>query len=206
LSSVPEDIVNPSSHPNRMERATAEQLVRLANTTSRRSFLAWVGRASVALLGGTFLQIWRSESASASACIQAGNQFPATGRLSCMCSEVTGSNSCPNCCSGWWLSCLTNDQDPAACWSICSHTPPMVKYKKVRLWDCCAECAGQADPSKAGCSFFGDNWCATSATAGYCDEGNCCGPGSPGGSCSTWRVKCVVKECTTTFCTGCVPN
>jgi hypothetical protein len=201
---ITDEIVRDGDLPSPFDRAAAGQFLRLANTTSRRSVIAWVGRAALAVMGGSFLELWMTESAWASPCQNSNGPFGQLGRASCMCSEVTGNNSCPNCCSGFWRICITDTSDPASCWEPCDRDPPRVKYRSVRLFDCCAQCSGQADPSRAECSSFGDNWCYTSATAGYCDDGGCCGPGSGGGTCDDWRVKCVVKDCTSNVCSNCV--
>lgn len=200
MSDLVVDEAAEASSPNTaFERAAARQLVRFANATSRRSFLGWIGRASLAIMGGSFLNIWMAESAFAGPCLQSNGPFPKTGRSSCMCLEVSPfQNVCDGCCSGFWRACPMKTADPAACFASCPGG--LIKFFRVRLWDCCAQCSSQADPSKAGCSSFGNDWCNISATAGYCDDGGCCS----GTGCNTWRVKCVVKECITSdICRGC---
>lgn len=171
--------------------------VALANRTSRRSFIGWVGRASLALMGGAYLSIWQTESAAASPCVTSGGQNPATTRFTCLCSEVGLGNSCPNCCGGFWVSCLTNVNDPASCWQQCPGGGR--QFLKVRLWDCCNQCSGQDSTSRPGCWSGANDFCHQTGANGYCNEGGCCS----GTGCSTWRVKCVVKSCTGNTCTAC---
>lgn len=165
----------------------AGTLGHLANRTSRRNLLAWIGRASLAVMGGSFLGIWRAEGAWA-AC---GGQGGATTRLSCMCTELIGSNTCPSCCGGFWQSCVTNVNDPAACYGGCPD-PGQFKFFTVKLYDCCnSPCS--CNFSHPNCSSFGNNTCCNT---GYCQP-NCN---------SGWEVKCVRKVCTGTVCRHCISS
>jgi hypothetical protein len=184
------DVIPRKIYRSRFDASIARRAVALANQTTRRGFLGWVGRGSAALLGGSYLVLWRTESAYASPCDSNNGPYLESDRFSCLCTEVTGNNSCPNCCSGFWKACPTNQNDPAACIIPCHLQPPLVQFYRVRLFDCCAQCAGQADSSKAGCWSGANNWCAEAGLNGYCNEGGCCS-----GSCTDWRVKCVVKDC-----------
>lgn len=98
-----EDLVPEGSLPSTVDEYAARRFVTLANRSSRRSFLALVGRASLALMGGTFLGIWRAESAWA----QCGGREDETGRVTCLCLNLIGSNQCPQCCGSFWRSCAT---------------------------------------------------------------------------------------------------
>lgn len=170
------------------DRVVAEGLVDIANRTTRRHFIAWVGRASVSLLGAGYLSLWKQEAAYA-ACNNSNGPFAYSDRSTCMCSEVIG-GSCPNCCSGWWDACPTNENNPAGCFVPCHLNPPLRQAYRVRLFDCCAKCSGQSTLDKPGCSNFGDNWCVSE---GYCEHG--CGTFEQG-----WRVKCVIRECRNIKC------
>jgi len=173
------------------DRVFARATTHLANRTTRRSVLATIGRGTVALMGAGYLGLWRTESAWAACAVNKGECEGC--RLTCMCSEITGSNSCPNCKGSFWTSCITNPNDPAACAVFCPDTRNYF-FNKVKLYDCCAKCSGSCDRSKPGCSGFGNDYCCN---AGYCSE--CCGANPP------WVVKCVVKTCTTTLCSGSCP-
>jgi hypothetical protein len=196
MSDLHREVVPGRFFPTPADAAIGRRLVDLANRSSRRSFLSLVGRASAVLLGAGFLDIWMQESASA-ACLNTNGPFTFSTRFTCMCLEVTSDNSCPNCCSGFWTACITDNQDPAVCLVPCHANPPHVQHYVARLFDCCARCADKDDTNKAGCSNFGDDFCHS---GGYCDEGGC---GSfPDG----WRVKCVVKECTNNKCGTIIQN
>ncbi|MBA3432210.1 MAG: hypothetical protein H0U16_12120 [Actinobacteria bacterium] len=171
----------------------SQKLVNVANRTTRRSFLATLGRASTALLGAGFIGLWRLESAEAVQC-SGGTDRGWSPRLTCMCEEVVaGGNTCPNCCGGFWIACPDNINNPANCLVPCHLNPPLRQAYKVRLYDCCAKCSGADTQNKAGCSDFGDDYCHN---VGYCNSpAGICGPGSDG-----WRVKCVYRSCTNTKC------
>jgi hypothetical protein len=175
----------------------AHRLASIANRTTRRSFLANVGRASIALLGAGFITIWTEESAYA-ACGANNGPWPYSDRATCMCTETRsdGANACANCCSGFWQACVIADNNPARCWVNCHLNPPAQQNYVVNLYDCCAQCSSSGTTNKAGCSDFGDDYCAHE---GYCPHG--CGTSNQG-----WRVKCVVKDCTNIKCGNIITN
>ena len=156
----------------------SKRLIGLANRTSRRSFLGLVGRGSIALMGASFFQVWRAESARA-AC---GGSHAFTQRLTCMCTELRGENQCgsANCCSGYWIACPKSTSNPAACYIT---DPAGTHFYNVKLYDCCDTCGGNCNTSKAGCSSYGNDSCCSH---GYCSDG--CGG-------DNWKVKCIKKEC-----------
>lgn len=160
----------------------SRHLMAFANRTTRRSFLSFVGRGSLALMGASFFALWKAESAYA-AC---GSGHGWTERLSCMCSEI-GRQCGDFCCSGYWIACPNNTNNPAACYVT---DPAGTHFFKVKLYDCCKQCASNCDQNVAGCSGFGNDSCCS---CGYCFDG--CGSCSSG-----WRVKCIKKECTNTPC------
>ncbi|HEV2756496.1 MAG TPA: hypothetical protein VG318_12065 [Actinomycetota bacterium] len=167
-----------------LDRAVSKSLISFANRRSRRSFLALVGRGSVALMGTGFLGLWRLESAEATS--HCGGPHTKTDRVTCMCSEINGQNNCSAaaCCGGYWLACPTNTANPATCYV--NDPGGGVATFSVKLFDCCSQCSSQCDFSKAGCnSTYGDNFCCSE---GYCFD-NC---GSPANG---WRVKCIKKIC-----------
>lgn len=164
----------------------ARRLATLADRTSRRGFLATVGRAGLALMGGSFLALWQTEAAWAACGPKNPNPTP---RLTCLCSELLGSNNCPSCCGGFWVSCIKNIQDPASCCTTCPNT--MIQCNKVKLFDCCSACSGiGCNGSHPNCNpnFGNDTCCHT----GYCADGGCTAP-----------VRCVRKVCTTNSCLAC---
>jgi hypothetical protein len=170
---------------SRLENLTTEQLIRLANKTSRRSFIALVGRGGLALMGGSFLALWNAESASA-AC--GSKSHDPTPRISCLCTELIGSNTCPVCCGGFWIACPTNQNDPANCCSVCPNQ--QIACKQVKLYDCCNACNTGCERNHPNCNpNFGNNTCCS---AGYCGDG-----------CDGKQVKCVRKVCLTSQCTFC---
>lgn len=176
-----------------MDQKIASGLMSFANKRTRRSFLALVGRGSVALLGASFLSVWRAEKAwGACTC---GGQADWSERLTCMCHEVWG-NCCDFCCSGFWVTCPVDNDNPANCCYNCPDTGKKV-CQRVRLYDCCDKCGDLETPNKAGCSSFGNDFCRNE---GYCPFG--CGTYQNG-----WRVRCVRKDCITgDFCYGTCPN
>ena len=173
--------VDPPDHLEGTETTdghVAKALVAVANRSSRRGFLALVGRASVAVLGGSLIGVWHVESARA-ACTWEG-PFGETPRSSCLCTELIGQNNCPNCCSGFWESC-----------KLCSHEDNCCvgsQRKIVRLYDCCGPCSG-------GCVHPGA--CGTTMNASCCFDGYC---NFPGAGCSGKKVRCVRKVCTNINC------
>src|SRR6266508_6668087 len=173
-----DEFLPPSPELGSVDRQVARGLVALANRTTRRSFLAWTGRASIALMGAGYLTLWRSESAFA-AC---GGQGDPHARETCMCGEVGGSSNFEclsgTCCSGFWHACPTNLSNPASCPEACGGG--LRRFYRVKLYDCCAQCASHGTENKAGCSYFGDDYCWNE---GYCPDG--CGTYANG-----WRVKC----------------
>ncbi len=56
------DLVD-TRHLEKQDAWVASHLAARANRTTRRTFLAWAGRASLALMGGSFINLWQSESA-----------------------------------------------------------------------------------------------------------------------------------------------
>lgn len=174
--SIFDDVLPVGTLPTQGDTYIAKHAISLANRNSRRSFLGLVGRASVALMGGVFIDLWKMESAQA-ACVWQNYSDNPSCRSSCLCTELIGSNVCqspPNCCSGFWTSCITNTNDPA---NSCSGG----QCKKVKLYDCCATCN------------------CTSHTCGQscCNNGYCAFSGS---GCMGQKVKCVRKICTTINC------
>lgn len=159
-----------------VDTVVARHLLALANRQSRRSFLGWIGRASIAMLGAGYIDVWNAESAQA-ACVWEG-PFRELGRATCLCTELIGSNNCPNCCSGFWESCpLCTDED-ACCSGGQQH--------KVRLFDCCGPCNGGCVTNSSCGSTRNQSCCST----GYCADGGC----------GTKHVRCVRKVCTTVVC------
>lgn len=176
--------VVPSAHlATHADRYMARRAVTMANGTSRRGFLSWVGRASIAMLGGAYVTVWQSEAAFGTH--PCGGGFARTTRSSCMCNDLIGSNHCPQCCGGYWVSCIRNSSDPASCYIT---DPAGTHYKHVRLYDCCNDC-------NDGCrekNFKSEtsNTCKTCCNDGYCSEGGCGGK----------KVRCVRKVCLDSFC------
>lgn len=182
-SDLASDLVPAGSLSNSVDEFAARRLVNFANRRSRRSFLALVGRSTLALMGGTFIGLWRSEGAWA-AC---GGESGPTPRASCMCTGLIGNNNCPQCCGGFWRSCITNRSDPASCWNT-NCQPGKTKYFEVKLYDCCNDCS-------QGCSTVncGGESKQTCCQTGYCSEGGC----------GNKRVRCVRKVCTDIVCRNC---
>ncbi len=183
-----EDLVAEGTLPTAADTYLARRLVALANRTSRRSFLGTVGRASLALMGGSFVDIWLAESARA-ACTWEG-PFGQQCRATCLCTDLIGTNTCPNCCSGFWRSCLGCSNIDSCCSGGQTHY--------VKLYDCCATCGGNCgtsgspvgcncNRSQSGCAGGNDTCC----NVGYCNDGGCSGK----------FVRCVRKVCTTNVCT-----
>ncbi len=166
--------------PTELDIRVAKGLAALANRTTRRGFLAVVGRGAVALLGAGYLGIWRSESAWA-AC---GSRHDYSTRFSCMCSGLIGSNTCPQCCGGFWVAC-PRSSNPAGCCVKCDGTRTGWSCKYVHLYDCCNTCS-------SGCKKevkCGRETKATCCYGGYCSDG-----------CRGKKVRCVRKVCTQTVC------
>src|SRR3989442_8786861 len=179
-SAALDEFLRLSSDTPRGDAFVARKLAQVATGSTRRSFLAWVGRGTLAVMGGAFLGLWNAESAWA-AC---GGEGGSTTRLSCLCTELLGSNSCPSCCGGFWLSCLTRS-DPAACVQNCIGGGTRVMQSK--LYDCCGPC-GSCNTNASGCDpSFGNDTCCHS---GYCAP-NCSG-----------LVKCVRKVCPNSVACG----
>jgi hypothetical protein len=175
-SVLDEELVPRSIMPTAADAFAARRLVALANRSSRRSFLSWVGRASLAVMGGGFIDIWQTESAQA-ACTWQG-PLPPVGRATCLCTELIGTNKCPNCCSGFWKACAPCSDEDNCCTGGQTHW--------VKLYDCCAPCSG-------GCTT--NSICGSTRNQSCCSDGYC-----PDGGCSGKKVRCVRKICTNNNC------
>lgn len=176
-----DELLPPTSLESEGDAVVARSLSSFANRTSRRSFIAMAGRAGLAVMGGAFLSLWGMESASA-AC---GGSHGPTARLSCLCTDLLGTNNCPQCCSGFWTVCETSG--PHACSKSCAGGGN--KYFIARLYDCCNNCSGiGCNTNVAGCRGGNDTCCH----GGYCGDG-----------CFGQMVRCVRKVCTSNRCVNC---
>lgn len=177
-----DELVPTSNRESEGDAFIARSLSSLAIRTSRRSFIATIGRAGLALMGGAFLSLWPMESAFA-AC---GGFNNPTARLSCLCTDLIGSNNCPQCCGGFWNVCAISG--PHACPSSCGGG--QTRFFTAQLYDCCNTCSpGTCDHNVPGCQGGNDTCC----NQGYCPDG--CG--------TSRKVKCVRKVCTNTLCIPC---
>jgi hypothetical protein len=174
-----DELLPPSNLESAGDAFVARSLSSFANRTSRRSFIAGVGRAGLAVMGGAFLSLWRMESAASVDC---GVLHDATARLSCLCVDLIGSNNCPQCCGGYWTVCATSG--PHTCPSDCGFG--QTRYFRTRLYDCCNACT--MCQQVVGCQG-GNHTCCY---GGYCSD-----------NCGNKNVRCVRKVCTNSLCIPC---
>jgi len=147
--------------------------VRMANRQSRRSFLAFTGKAAIASLGGAFIDVLWLERADAANCY---DDVP----YSCLCTQYRGNNSCVTgeCTAGSWLYCALYPAN-YNCYNPDTRTNHYRRFRDCTLGSTCG-----CDMSK-GCPHC----CTTSPYYNTC-----------GGSCTKQKVSCVVSTCTTIQC------
>lgn len=184
------------------DKGTLEQLfpvgerpyVLLANRISRRGFLSWVGRTTIAVSGVGALTTIKSQEAAAAVCCNTNSPkrcaLSTGGTINC---QYYGS-SCTNLCTAglpstaYCYECNHTCSTPGGYWYTCGpYGPAAGKFQ-----DCCGSscsCNEQGCNNKPTCCNYGYG-CGCSTN---CGDGNCC--------CLSGTNKCVIG--TSTECVTC---